>query len=59
MTSHSSYTTFRRVSDLSDPNSWINTGIEARHLADTAAGKLETDLERFVWGIADEFIGGQ
>ena len=29
---HSHYTTFRRVSDLSDPNSWIHTGIIAHNL---------------------------
>lgn len=29
----SQYTTFRRVSDLSDPNAWIHTGITAHNLA--------------------------
>lgn len=28
---HSSYTSFRRVSDKSDPNSWIYTGLTARN----------------------------
>lgn len=30
------YVTFRRVSDNSDPNSWIHKGIEARRLSDQA-----------------------
>lgn len=29
---HSQYVTFRRVSDLSDPNSWIHSGIVAHNL---------------------------
>jgi len=31
---HGEYVTFRRVSDLSDPDSWIHTGIEAYGLAE-------------------------
>lgn len=30
------YMTFRRVSDKSDPNSWFNSGIVAKHLMDRA-----------------------
>jgi len=33
-TSQSQYISFRRVSDKSDPNSWIHTGIQAKKLAD-------------------------
>lgn len=31
---HGGYVTFRRVSDLSDPDAWIHTGIEAYNLAE-------------------------
>lgn len=34
--SHAGYTTFRRVSDKSDPDSWIHTGIIARNLFQSA-----------------------
>lgn len=33
---NSQYTSFRRVSDLSDTNSWVHTGFEAKNLAEKA-----------------------
>lgn len=38
---HGQYVTFRRVSDLSDPNAWIHTGIQAYNLA----GKTLSDFD--------------
>lgn len=40
---HSGYTSFRRVSNLSDPNSWIHTGIEGRNLAEKALESTHVD----------------
>ena len=37
------YFTFRRVSDTSDPNSWWNGGITAKHLMDRALEAAEID----------------
>lgn len=37
----SAYMTFRRVSDNSDPNSWWNGGIEAKHLMDKALDLID------------------
>lgn len=52
--SHSSYVTFRRVSNNSDPGSWIHTGIIARdlftHAFDKEAILHEVDMAR------DEFF---
>lgn len=38
---HSQYVTFRRVSDKSDPNSWIHPGYKGIHAADKVATKLD------------------
>ena len=35
------YTTFRRVSDLSDSNSWIHTGLQARKFAEKALNSFD------------------
>lgn len=45
-TTQNTYGTFRRVSDKSDPVSWIHTGITAAHLADEAVEG--TDVETIV-----------
>lgn len=46
VTGQSSYQSFRRVSDKSDPNSWIFPGMEAKHLTDNAMSDLEANLEK-------------
>lgn len=45
---------FRRVSDNSDDNSWIHTGIEARNLADKAL--REVSLDEVVGDVIDVFL---
>jgi hypothetical protein len=40
---HSHYVTFRRVSDNSDPNSWIHKGFMARNFLDRALTRLEVN----------------
>jgi hypothetical protein len=40
---HGQYVTFRRVSDLSDPNAWIHTGITAHNF-------LDRTIQKFDWG---------
>lgn len=42
---NSQYVTFRRVSDKSDPNSWIHSGIEARHFAEKAVNNPNINFE--------------
>jgi len=54
LTGHSHYVTFRRVSDLSDPNSWIHTGITARNLADKALA--QTNVEHEVDIATDKYL---
>lgn len=49
-----SYSTFRRVSSKSDPNSWIHTGIQAHDLA-TKAFKA-TDFDTIVNNSVDRFL---
>ena len=50
------YSTFRRVSSKSDPNSWIHTGIEAHDLASKAF--RNTDFETIVNNSVDRFLSG-
>lgn len=50
----SSFSTFRRVSDKSDPNSWIHTGIQARNFAEKAFQK--TDFDTIVNNSIDRFL---
>ena len=45
ITGQNTYTSFRRVSDKSDPNSWAHPGIEAKNLADKAYNTLNQNLE--------------
>lgn len=40
-----SYMSFRRVSDNSDPNSWIHPGFEARNFSDKAFERFQVDAE--------------
>lgn len=44
VTGQNTYMSFRRVSDLSDPNSWIHSGIVAHNLMDKALMELEGQL---------------
>jgi len=39
----SGYMTFRRVSDKSDPSSWIHTGLESRNFAEAALSELDIE----------------
>lgn len=45
VTGQNSYVTFRRVSDNSDPDSWVNNGIEARHIADKVMASFDIPNE--------------
>ena len=49
-----SYQTMRRVSDKSDPNSWIHTGIQARDFASQAF--RTTDFDTIVNNSVDRFL---
>ncbi len=51
---HTTYTTFRRVSDKSDSNSWIHTGIEARNIHLDALKSM--DIPSNVKMVIDEFL---
>jgi len=51
---NSQYTSFRRVSDMSDPDSWIHTGIAAHNLAEAALSKL--DIETITDRAIDNFL---
>jgi hypothetical protein len=53
-TSHGQYVSFRRVSDLSDPNAWIHTGIEAYNLADKALQNF--DIASIIADVKVKFI---
>jgi hypothetical protein len=44
-TGQNTYMSFRRVSDKSDPSSWIHPGMEAQNLAQKALDKLEVNIE--------------
>lgn len=50
----STYNTFRRVSDKSDPNSWIHSGIQARKFAERAF--QQTDFDTVVNNSVDRFL---
>lgn len=45
-TNRSTYNTFRRVSDKSDPNSWIHPGIQAHNLMDLSWAN--TDIDKII-----------
>lgn len=51
---HSQYTSFRRVSDLSDPNAFIHPGITANNLAEKALNNL--NIEVIVDKAIDNFL---
>jgi len=53
-TNRSTYGTFRRVSNKSDANSWIHTGIQARNLFDKAWE--DTDIDKIINDGVDAFI---
>jgi len=53
---HRQYITFRRVSDLSEPSSWIHSGIIARNLAEKALE--ETNIPQEVDMAADKYLTG-
>lgn len=46
VTGQNRYMSFRRVSDKSDSNSWIFTGLDARKFTDKAMDELESNLEQ-------------
>ena len=50
----SKYSSFRRVSNNSDPNSWIHTGLEAQDLANAALNSM--NLETIVNNSVDRFL---
>lgn len=52
--SQGGYTTFRRVSDNSDPNAWIHSGIQAHDLASKALQGLQVD--RIIGGVKNTFV---
>jgi hypothetical protein len=51
------YMNFRRVSDKSDPASWIHPGLEARNFMDKALE--ETDIDTVVDHAVDEFLSNR
>jgi len=53
-TTQSTFTSFRRVSDKSDPNAWIHRGIKARNLAEKALEKL--NVGRTVDKLTDNYL---
>ena len=54
MEHHGQYVTFRRVSDQSDPNSWIHSGIVAHNLMTKA---LDTfPIDRIISQIKEDFL---
>jgi len=53
-TNRSTYGTFRRVSNNSDPNSWINRGIKAHNIIDKAWAA--TDIEKIINDGVDIFL---
>lgn len=52
----SQYISFRRISNLSDPNSWIHPGFQALNLGDKALVKTEIDV--VTENIAAKFLEG-
>jgi hypothetical protein len=48
------YTTFRRVGQLSDPNSWIHPGLQAKNLAEQAV--QETNIDTIVNNTVDSIL---
>ena len=53
VTGQSSYNSFRRVSDKSDPNAFIHPGIPAKNLAELSLSKFETTLDTELSKIVD------
>lgn len=49
------YMSFRRISDKSDPDSWIHSGFEAKKLMDRAV--KESNLDSVISQAIDEFLG--
>lgn len=45
VTGQNTYGSFRRVSQNSDPDSWIHSGLTARKIADAALSKFDVDKE--------------
>lgn len=53
-TGRGTYVSFRRVSENSDPDSWIHSGISERNLAEKAIGKM--DIASTVDNLAEKYI---
>lgn len=51
---HTRYMTFRRVSENSDPNSWIHPGFEPKNLAQKALSSA--DIDQSVDNFVDQFL---
>lgn len=54
---HGQYINFRRISDLSDPMSWIHTGIQARNLAQKALNKTIPDIRNIMNNAVENILG--
>lgn len=54
MEGHSQYVTFRRVSDKSDPNSWIHSGIVAHNLMGKTLDSFP--IERIISQVKEDFL---
>ena len=52
----SGYMTFRRVSDKSDPKSWIHSGFDARNFAEKALAETESMIDQIVDVNIDNFL---
>ncbi len=57
VTGQSSYMSFRRVSDKSDPSSWIHPGMNERDLFSKALSEFETKFEDRMKSIINTSIG--
>jgi len=56
VTGQNTYISFRRVSDKSDPNSWIYPGIEKHDLTGKAMVELESHLEEELQSATNEIL---
>jgi hypothetical protein len=56
VTGQNSYGSFRRVSDKSDPDSWIYPGMDAKNLAEKAMDSFNTNLQEVLSDSMDSAI---
>ena len=50
------YSTFRRISDKSDPNSWLHPGLHAVNLAEKTQHECENTMYDYLEDVKDNFI---